>query len=449
MENNQYIVALEIGSTKIVAAVAEKSASGYVNVTHLDAEPLPPNCVRYGCIQNIETTKNVINKLLHRLSNTLNADITSVYVGLSGRSVHSEKGSVSRSIDSSKTISPDLINGILANKLDDAIKNYENIGIVPRYYVVDGQRSAESPVGLAGSKIDIELNTIVARPTIKQNLDRVMRSLQVDVKNYIITPLAVADEILLANEKSLGCMLVDMGAETTDVAIYKEGALAYLATLPLGGRNITRDLTVGLTVMEDTAERIKKNLEAPLDPQAEIVEIEGVKSNKASEFISARAGEIIANIDRQLQYAGFTNEDIHTIILIGGGAQLNGFADKLAEQTKIPVKRGSYPPSLNLLDQRINRPDYIEILALLSKAAEIIPSDFSCVQRRIFEGPSIEQPTPDPDPMPTPTTTGGNGRSGKDGGKRRGWLWKMRNAVDTFMSEPTEDDDEEASDQQQ
>lgn len=436
MENNQYIVALEIGSTKIVAAVAEKSASGYVNVTRLDAEALPSNCVRYGWIMNIETTKNVINKLLHRLSVDLNGDIKSLYVGVGGRSVHSEKSQVSRSIDSSKTITDDLLNRIISSKLDDAIKNYETIGIVPRYYVVDGQRYTESPRGLAGSKIDIDLNMIVGRATIKQNLDRVLRPLQVRVEDYIVTPLAVADEILQDNEKSLGCMLVDMGAETTEVAIYKEGTLAYLATLPLGGRNITRDLTNGLPVMEDTAERVKKNLESPLNPQAEVVEIEGVKSNKAAEYISARTGEIIANIERQIQYAGFSNEELHTIVLIGGGASLNGFANRLSEQCKIPVRKGSYPSRLNLLDQRINRPDYVEVLSLLAKAADIIPDDVSCVERHVYESPVIDTPEQTPTPVPAAPPK-------PEKPRRRGIIGKLTDALGNLMSEPIEEDDDE------
>lgn len=395
MENSQYIVAIEIGSTKIVAAVANKSESGYMmSVEHIDSELLPANCVRYGWIQNIETTKNAINKLLHRLSVSVKGDIRSVYVGIGGRSVHSEKSQVSRSIDSSKTITADLLDHIISSKSSDAIRNYETIGIVPRYYVVDGQRSTESPVGLAGSKIDLELNMIVARPTIKQNLEKVLRPLQVEVANYIVTPLAVGDEVLSEEEKLLGCMLVDIGAETTEVAIYKEGALAYLATLPMGGRNITRDLATGLTVTEETAERVKKNIETPLDPQADVVEIEGVKSNKAAEYITARTGEIVANIERQLEYGGFGREEIHTIVLIGGGASLNGLDSRLHEATKIPVRYGSCPLSLNLLDQRFNRPDHVEVLSLLAKASEIAPTGFSCVEQHVYDTPVMDEPQP-------------------------------------------------------
>ena len=175
-------------------------------------------------------------------------------------------------------------------------------------------------------------------------------------------------------------MLVDMGAETTTVSIYKDGSLVYLSTLPLGGRNITRDITIGLNVLEDTAERVKKNISNPLDKNVDRVSIEGVNSTDAANYIVARAGEIIANVKQQITYAGVKLTDLHNIVLIGGGAQLQGIARKLEDEIKLKVRIGSYPKSLNILDHNINRAEYVQLFSLLTKAAAITPFNQSCVR---------------------------------------------------------------------
>ena len=239
MDKNQYIVAFEIGSSKIVGAVAEKSPAGMVSVSHLVEERLS-NCVRYGCVQNVENVKAAINRILKNIEDQVGGNIKYVYVGVSGRSLHSEVSEVNRGLDAAKPISAEIISGIIRDASRNPIKNYETIAVVPRTYVVDKNVTAD-PVGVVGSSIKIKANLIVAKPAIKQNLMRVF-SFGIDVKDYIVTPLAVGENVLTDSER-LGCMLVDLGAETTTVSIYKDGSLAYLATLPLGGRNITRDIS--------------------------------------------------------------------------------------------------------------------------------------------------------------------------------------------------------------
>ena len=377
MTKTQYIVALEIGSSKIVGAIAEKNLSGYVQVNHLEVEKLI-NSVRYGCVQNVENTKGAINTILKKLENRVNGTIESVYVGLSGRSLHSEPTEVNHNLDATVPITNDVLDRIVNDAGKDPIKNYETIEVVPRTYYVD-KNETKSPSGQFGSNINIKLNLIVAKPNLKLNLDRVMTG-GARVKDYMVTPLVVADEILEPSEKSLGCMLVDIGAETTTVSIYKDGALVYLTTLPLGGRNITRDITIGLNVLEDTAERVKKNINNPLDKNVDRISIEGVNSMDAANYIVARTGEIIANIKQQIQYAGVKAVDLHNIVLIGGGAQLPGIARRIEDEIKLRVRLGSFPQGINILDHNINRAEYIQLFSLLSKAASNMPANQSCVR---------------------------------------------------------------------
>ena len=285
-----------------------------------------------------------------------------------------------------------MIAAIIRDASRNPIKNYETIAVVPRTYLVDKNVTAD-PVGGYGSSIKIKANLIVAKPTIKQNLTRVM-SFGINVKDYIVTPLAVGEYVLTDSER-LGCMLVDLGAETTTVSIYKDGSLAYLSTLPLGGRNITRDISNGLSVLEDTAERVKKNINKQLMISGHIrVDV----PCRFTVGISTEPENMTNAAERLL---GLTTDDIRTIVLIGGGSQLQGMAKKLEETTKLSVRMGHYPQSLNILNHSFNRTEYIEAFCLLAKAAADIQPGDSCITRRNYDAGFEVEPkrpvTPEPE----------------------------------------------------
>ena len=391
MEKNQYIVALEIGSSKIVGAIAEKTSAGYLSVKHLQEER-HLNSVRYGIVQNVENIKSSVNRILKNLEGMVDGRITQVYMGVSGRSLHSILREVNRSVGTTEPITKDLIDRIIHDATSTPIRNYETVDIVPRAYYVDKVESP-NPVGMFASSIKIKVNVIVAKPSLKLNLNRVM-SFGVPVKDYIVTPLAVAEQILSESDRELGCMLVDMGAETTTVTIYKNKALIYLSTLPLGGRNLTRDVMSGKNVLEETAENVKKNINNPLDPaNVSNVVIEDVNSLEAANYISARTGEIIANINQQLVYAGISSNDIQSIVLIGGSAHIGGLQHKIEETIKVKVRKGQNPMGLNILNPEINRMEYIEVFSLLAKAAEMIEDGETCIELQQYaDGPTFEGP---------------------------------------------------------
>ena len=391
MEKNQYIVALEIGSSKIVGAIAEKTSAGYLSVRHLQEER-HLNSVRYGIVQNVENIKNSVNRILRNLEGMVDGRITQVYMGVSGRSLHSIVSEVNRSVGSTEPITKELIDRIIQDATSTPIRNHDTVDIVPRAFYVD-KVETPNPVGQFGSSIKIKVNLIVAKPALKLNLNRLM-TFGIPAKDYIVTPLAVGEQILSDSDRELGCMLVDMGAETTTVTIYKNKALIYLSTLPLGGRNLTTDIMIGLKVLEETAENVKKNINNPLDPSnVSDVTIEGVSAREAACYISARTGEIIANINQQLADAGVTSNDIQSIVLIGGGAHLGGLQQKMEETIKIKVRLGQNPPTLNILNPEINRMEYIEVFSLLAQAAEMIESGDTCIELNKYEdGPTFESP---------------------------------------------------------
>ena len=437
---NQYIVALEIGSSKIVGAIAEMTSQGFLSVKHLQEER-HLNSVRYGIVQNVENIKSSVNRILKNLEGMVDGRITQVYMGVSGRSLHSIVSEVNRSVGSTEPITKELIDRIIHDATSTPIRNHDTVDIVPKAYYVD-KVETPNPVGQFGSSIKIKVNLVVAKPAIKLNLNRLM-TFGIPVKDYIVTPLAVAEQILSDSDRELGCMLVDMGAETTTVTIYKNKALIYLSTLPLGGRNLTRDVMSGLSVLEETAENVKKNINNPLDPSnVSNVVIEGVSARDAANYISARTGEIIANINQQLADAGISSNDIQSIVLIGGSAHMGGLQQKLEDTVKVKVRRGQNPPGLNILNPEINRMEYIEVFSLLAKAAEMIEPGETCVELNkyedglTFEGhvPHQNEPSrPQPEKQP---------KEKEKNKKPKSWS-KWADRLKSLMSE-----DEEAEDDQ-
>jgi len=441
MEKNQYIVALEIGSSKIVGAIAEKTSAGYLSVKHLQEEK-HLNSVRFGIVQNVENIKNSINRILKNLEGMVDGRITQVYMGVSGRSLHSIVSEVKRSVGSTEPITRELIDRIIHDATSTPIRNHETVDVVPRAYFVD-KVETPNPVGQFGSSIKIDVNLIVAKQALMLNLNRLM-TFGVSAKDYIVTPLAVGKHILSDSDRELGCMLVDMGAETTTVTIYKNKALIYMNTLPLGGRNLTRDVMTGLNVLEETAENVKKNINNPLDPiNVSNVVIEGINAREASNYISARTGEIIANINQQLANAGVSTNDIQSIVLIGGCAHLGGLQQKMTDTIKIKVRMGQNPNTLNILKGEINRMEYIEIFSLLAEAAERIEDGETCVELNKYEdGPTFEGPVR-PEPEPEPEVEREPHRPNKpQKTKKPGWIKNMTESFKRLMTEDVDEDDQ-------
>lgn len=457
----QHIVAIEIGSSKVVGAVAEKSSSGYIYIDKLEVEPLSVTAVRYGCIQNVEAVKGCVNNVLKKLENRLDGKIIGVYVGLSGRSLHSEVSEVSRDLDPLRPITQDIISRIIKDAGKNVVRDADVLEVVPRSYMVDHTETT-SPSGQFGNTIDIKVNVITAKQTINLNLGRVMNSC-CNVIGCLVTPLVVADEVLQENEKLLGTMLVDIGAETTTVSIYKHGYLMHLVTLPLGGRNITRDISTSLGVLEETAERVKKNINNPLDEHVDNTNIDGVNSAEAANYIKARTGEIIANINQQIAYAGLTPADLHNVVLLGGGAQLQGIRSKIESETHLKVRMASSPQHLNIAPS-INRKEYVQVFSLIAMAANIIPDGETCAI--ISNVPAAEDEYDGYGSQDDPLTSGldfqeeklpaarsrddempqrqeGSKPQGKSRrGSRKAWFERLKNGIDKIMSEPEEENEE-------
>ncbi len=409
MSEDRYIAAIEISSSKVIGVVGRTRGDGTVDIIAVEQEK-HVEIVRYGLIQNPEETCQRIARIIDKLERKPSVTprrIKSVFVGLAGRSVRSINTQISLNLPDDTEITNDIIDRLNQDALNTPVDaSLEVVDVVPRSYRV-GNFETLSPKGTVGNKIEATFDIIVCRPELKRNIIRVLHDkLNIEVAGFVVTALATSHLVLTSEEKRLGSMLVDFGAETTAVSIYKNGTLQYFATLPMGSRNITRDITT-LSVLEERAEEIKitsGNAIAPDTPST--LNLAGVKLADVSNLIVARAEEIVANIIEQIRYAGLKEKDLPGgIICIGGGAKLNGLTDLLTRQTGLSAKIGRLPSYVHLDDAKAPSSEIAEVASVLYEGATL--TDEQC----------LELPQKQEIPVTGEAPTGEAGEGGKQGGE--------------------------------
>lgn len=373
MNQDRYVAAIEISSSKIIAAVGTIDAGGKLNILAVEQDTGVEG-VRYGVIQNLEDTSLRIQRLIEKLQRRPQItprEITGLFVGLSGRSIRSITTEVHKNLPDDTEITDAIIADLRAQALSTAIdSSLEVIDAIPRTFRV-GINEHSSPKGAVGNSISAKYDLIVCRPELKRNLVRTIHDkLGITIQGAIVTALSVGQIVLTAEEKRLGCMLVDMGAETTTVTIYKNGHLHYFATIPLGGRHITRDITT-LHVLEERAEEIKRKSGEAIPPENHTdYSINGLKESDISNMVVARSEEIVANIVEQMYYAGLNEREIPGgIVCIGGGSKLRGMLELLGNQSGLDVRRGQLPNYISTPDSKNMALETIEVASVLYAGA--------------------------------------------------------------------------------
>lgn len=374
--NERYIAAIEVSTSKIIAAVGKTKGNGSLDVIAVEQESTAEGGVRYGIIQNLEDTSTSVSRIFTRLeqrSAIHPRKIKSVIVGLGGRSLKNITKEVSLSLPEDTEITDDILDRLHEQAIHSAIDNtLEVVDAVPRVFKV-GNSKTSSPKGMVGNHISGIFDLIVCRPELKRNIRRtIVDKLHLEVDGFVVTAMATGHLILSPEEKRLGCMLVDMGSETTTVTLYQKGALHYFATIPMGGRNISRDIA-SLGVVDAKAEEIKiTSGNALSENNIPNLNINGLKLSDISNLIVARSEEIVANIIAQIEYAGIKDSDLPGgIVCIGGGFRLKGLLELLEMESGISVRRGVLPDYVKIEDTRANGSEIAEVASILYAGATL------------------------------------------------------------------------------
>ncbi len=345
MDTERYIVAVEIGSSKITGAIGTRSLKGVVTVLGVDTEPLTGS-VKRGFVVNPDEVSSKVKRLIRKLNNRIGASkkIKQVYVGIGGQSLHAEDHMISRDYPEGTPITEDIIKRLQEEAREMPIAGADILEVVRTGVLVD-DKPKSGREEIEGSNLKMSLKLIVARDDLKKSVSRCFSG-EPSVVRYIPTPLSTAYVALSNEDRQAGVMLVDFGAETTTVSIYKDGLLRYLSTIPLGGYNITRDIMT-LKVTEPEAESFKVRL--------------GANVNAHFEY---------AKCDRKSLGAG--------MVIVGGASKLSNLAELIAEKCDIRVRKGALRQDM-LLDvaSQSKSADYLQILGLLycgkENCVEVLP----------------------------------------------------------------------------
>lgn len=359
------IVAIEIASSKIKGAAGIIGSDGNLNVLAVE-EISGLNNVRYGRVQNIREVSAAVNEIIRRLETSPNVRprrVRALAVGLGGRSLSGTPAQASLKFPHECEITEKQVERLAFEATNDFVGDKNIEATVPRVFYVNNA-AVRRPIGTFGESFRGEFVMISCGKETRQNLDRIKyESIDAGKVSYVIRPTAVADLVLTSDEKELGTALVDIGAETTTVAVYKDGTLASVCTIPMGARLITLDLMSGFNITEEAAEAMKiafVNKGDAADP--ELVEA----------YVNARAGEIAANVLAQLNNAGYSGQTLTKIVLTGGGANIGAFASQLTAQSKIPTRVAELPRDIAFRVAGRNTADNIDIVALLFAGARKI-----------------------------------------------------------------------------
>lgn len=377
--DEKYIVAIEIGSSKIRGALASIDLAGAINILAVQDERVADS-VRYGHVKNVEEVSTKVDAICRKLENARAIQprkIAAVYVGLSGCTIGASHATETSRFETDTEIdssSIERLKGLITTISDGDKDIYE---LLPYEFIIDNE-STLNPVGRVGRSIKGTFSVIEGAPSIKNNLNRVFpERLNLQVNGYIVSALAQAAMVLTPDEKQLGCMFVDFGCETTTIIIYKKGVLRYMVTLPMGSRNITRDL-VSLNHLEEHAESIKRSIGivSAADAAPRPGSQHSIEQPELNSYISARAGEIIANVVANIEYAGLTPADLPSgIVTVGGGARLKGLGDMIASQSGMKVRTGTTPRNIRISDTSISADEITDVVSLLLVAAANNPVD--------------------------------------------------------------------------
>lgn len=339
MAAKDFIVAIELGSSKVTGIAGRKNLDGSINVLAVVKEE-SSSFIRKGVVYNIDKTALCISNIIKKLTNQLKTDITQVYVGVGGQSIRSVRNVIAKELPPATKVTQEMIIDLMDANSAMKYPEQEILDVAQQEYKVDSQYQTD-PVGIQCSHIEGNFLNILQRNTFYKNLNKCFETINVNVAEMYISPIALADSVLTEAEKRSGCALVDLGADTTTVSVYSKNILRHLAVIPLGSNNITKDIA-SLQMEEADAEKMKlkyasaytENADIDNDLQLPIDSDRSVDLRKFVEIVESRLEEIVANVWYQVP-AEYSDKLLGGIILTGGGSNLKNIDKAFTNHTHI------------------------------------------------------------------------------------------------------------------
>ena len=339
MAAKDFIVAIELGSSKMTGIAGRKNLDGSIQVLAVVKED-SSSFIRKGVVYNIDKTALCLTNIVKKLTTLLKTEITQVYVGVGGQSIRSVKNVITKDLPTDTKVTQNMVIELMDSNRSMTYADQEILDAAVQEYRVDQQYQLD-PVGIQCQRLEGNFLNILERKTFYKNLNKCFETSGIQVAEMYLAPLALADSVLTEAEKRSGCALIDLGADTTTVSVYSKNLLRHLAVIPLGSSNITKDIAT-LQMEESEAEKMKlkygcaytdnndidNNLKYSIDSERQ------VESRKFIEIVEGRLEEIIENVWYQIP-SEYYDKLLGGLILTGGGSNMKNIEKAFANHTHI------------------------------------------------------------------------------------------------------------------
>ena len=338
-EIKDFIVAIELGSSKVTGIAGQKKPDGSISVLALVRED-SSSFIRKGVVYNIDKTAQCLTSIVKKLEAQLQTRITQVFVGVGGQSIRSVKNTISQDLPGDTIITQEMVVELMDANWGQDYPDQKILDVAEQEYKVDTQLQLD-PVGIRASHLEGNYLNILERKSFFQNLNKCFESAGIKVVEMYLAPLALANAVLTEAEKRSGCALVDIGADTTTVSVFSKNVLRHLAVIPLGANNITKDIA-SLQMEESEAEKMKLKYASAYTDNNEIddtlkysIDAERqVDSRKFIDIVEGRLEEIVLNVREQIPNE-YYDKLLGGIILTGGGANMKNIEKAFSVYTHI------------------------------------------------------------------------------------------------------------------
>lgn len=383
MSKKDLIVGLDIGTTKVVCIVGELQPSSQNEEPKIDIigfGQAPSTGLRKGVVINIDSTVDAIRKAVKEAENMAGIKISSAYVGIAGTHIKSFNSSGVVAVKDKEITEQDVQRVIEAAQAIVIPQDREVLHVIPQEFIIDDQDGIRDPVGMNGVRLEAKVHVVTGAISTAQNLVKCANRAGIQVTKLCLQPIASSAAVLSADEKELGVALIDIGGGTTDIAIFREGALLHTSVLPVGGVHITNDISVGVRASIDAAEKIKIAhgcAMASLVKEDETIEVPAVGEGKPrvvsrkilAEIIEPRVQEIFSLIQNEITKTGYADLLAAGMVFTGGTTLLQGMIELGDFYFEVPLKRG-VPIRLGGLKEVVNSPKFSTAVGLLKYGAD-------------------------------------------------------------------------------
>jgi cell division protein FtsA len=372
-EDKNLIVGLDIGTSKIVAIVAELQPEGTLKVIGLGQHG--SRGLKKGVVINIESTMQSIQRALEEAELMADCKINNVYTGIAGSHIKSLNSHGMVKIKDAEVSQMDVDRVIETARAIALPADQQILHILTQEFIIDGQEDVREPLGMSGMKLEVKVHIVTGAVAAAQNIVKCIKRCGIEVSDLILQPLASSLAVLTDDEKELGVCLVDIGGGTTDIAVFKQGAIRHTAVVPIAGDQMTNDVAVAFRTPTQSAEEIKIKhgcaLRQLADPR-EVVEVPGVDGREPrqllvqtlAEVLEPRVVELYEMVLNELRRSGMEDMIASGIVITGGSAMMRGMVELGEEIFHMPVRLGM-PRYVGGLSEVVSNPRYATAVGLV------------------------------------------------------------------------------------